>query len=192
MIVWVNGTFGSGKTTLAPTLQRELPGAVVADPEEIGFILRQVFPGKYRDFQDNPAWRPLVAHLVIHCHHENDGHPVIVPMTLLHRTYAAEIHDAVRAAGLPLRHLLLHAAPGTIAARIDAGAEYPGDKARSEKVRAFRHKQLPLYTAAYADWLAADAETIDTSRLTPRQVADRALALLRAGVPDRGPEAGGQ
>ncbi|GJF34096.1 ATP-binding protein [Kitasatospora sp. NE20-6] len=192
MIVWINGAFGSGKTTLATTLQQELPGAVLADPEEIGFILRQVFPGKYADFQDNPAWRPLVAQLVVHCHRENDGHPVIVPMTLLHRTYAAEIHNAVRAAGVPLRHLLLHAAPGTIGARIGSSTEYPGDAERSEKVRAFRRKQLPVYTEAYATWLAADAEVIDSTGLTPRQVADRALVLLEPRSAGGGSEADGR
>ncbi|MFI1524596.1 AAA family ATPase [Kitasatospora cineracea] len=190
MIVWINGPFGSGKTTLVTTLRDELPGAVAADPEEIGSILRQVFPGKYRDFQDNPAWRPLAAQLAIHCHRENDGHPVLVPMTLLRHTYATEIHDAVRAAGIPLRHLLLHAAPATVAARIDAATDYPGDEARSEKVRTFRRRQLPSYTAAYAAWLAADAEVIDTTGLTARQVADRALELLRPQPVGRGSEAG--
>ncbi|MFF4344922.1 AAA family ATPase [Kitasatospora sp. NPDC001540] len=188
MIVWINGPFGGGKTTLASTLRDELPGAVVADPEEIGFLLRQVFPGKYRDFQDNPAWRPLTAQLVVHCHRENDGRPVLVPMTLLRRGYAAEIHDAVRAAGIPLRHLLLHADPDTVAARIDAATEYPGDEARSAKVRAFRRRQLPSYTQAFASWLAADAEVVDTTGRTPRQVADRVLELLATG----GPEAGGR
>ncbi|QKW17842.1 AAA family ATPase [Kitasatospora sp. NA04385] len=188
MIVWINGPFGGGKTTLATTLRNELPGAVVTDPEEIGFVLRQVFPGKYADFQDNPAWRPLVAQLVIHCHRENGGRPVLVPMTLLRRSYAAEIHDAVRTTGVPLRHLLLHARPDTVAARIDTDPEYPGDEARSAKVRAFRRGRLPRYTEAFADWLAADAEVIDTTGLAPRQVADRALELLATG----GPEGGGR
>ncbi|MFE3113433.1 AAA family ATPase [Kitasatospora indigofera] len=179
MIVWINGAFGSGKTTLAQTLRRELPGAVLADPEEVGFILRQVFPGKYDDFQDNPAWRPLVAHLITHCHRENDGGPVIIPMTLLNQDYAAEIHATIHIAGIPLRHLLLHADTYTIADRIDASIEYPADMARSEKVRAFRRRQLPRYTTAFTGWLAADAEVVDTTCLTPRQVADRALALLR-------------
>ncbi|MGW4694089.1 hypothetical protein ACWEO1_17050 [Kitasatospora cineracea] len=45
MIVWINGPFGSGKTTLVTTLRHELPGAVAADLEEIdttGLTARQV------------------------------------------------------------------------------------------------------------------------------------------------------
>ncbi|MBD0692483.1 AAA family ATPase [Streptomyces sp. CBMA123] len=178
MIIWLNGPFGGGKTTLATTLQQELPGAVLFDAEEVGFLLRQIFPGKYKDFQDIPAWRPLVAEVALRCHQENDGHPVIIPMTLLRQDYAAEIHGAVRAAGVPLQHLLLHADPDTVSARIDSSVEFPDDEARSEKVRAFRRKKLPIYTAAYDSWLAADAEVIDTTHFTPRQVADQALKII--------------
>ncbi|MFG2911103.1 AAA family ATPase [Kitasatospora sp. NPDC048286] len=179
-VIWINGPFGGGKTTLATTLQRELPGAVLFDAEGVGFLLRQLFPGKYEDFQDNPAWRPLVAEFAVRCHRENDGRPVIIPMTLLRRDYAAEIHDAVRAADIPLRHLLLHADPDTVGARIAVGVEFPDDEARNEKVRAFRRRKLPVYTEAYDGWLAADAEVIDTTRLTPRQVADHASKTIGA------------
>ncbi|MFJ1756463.1 AAA family ATPase [Kitasatospora sp. NPDC088134] len=192
MIVWINGPFGVGKTTLATTLRQELPGAVLADPEEIGAVVRRVFPGTYRDFQDHPAWRALTAQLAVHCHRENGGRPVLVPMTLLRRTYAAEIHDAVRTAGAPLRHLLLHASPDTVRARIGAAVEYPGDEVRSAKVRAFRRRQLPVYEEAYGSWLAAGAEVVDTTGLTPRQVADRARALLGPLSAGRAPEADGR
>ncbi|MGA5703070.1 AAA family ATPase [Peterkaempfera bronchialis] len=178
MIVWINGPFGGGKTTLATALQQELSEAVLFDAEEIGFLLRQVFPGKYKDFQDFPSWRPLVAQFAVHCHRENDGQPVLIPLTLLRDDYAAEIHGGIRTAGIPLQHLLLHADPDTISARIDASMEFPDDEVRSEKVRAFRRRKLPVYTEAFTDWLAADAEVIDTTHLTPRQVADQALKTI--------------
>ncbi|WP_316528340.1 AAA family ATPase [Kitasatospora brasiliensis] len=182
MIVWINGPFGGGKTTLATTLRQELPGAVLFDAEEIGILLRQAFPGKHEDFQDFPSWRPLVAQFAVHCHRENNGHPVLIPMTLLRQDYAAEIHGTIRAAGIPLTHLLLHADPDTVSARIDAGTEFPDDEVRSEKVRAFRRRKLPAYVAAYAQWLATDADAIDTTHLTARHVADRALAGRRRAV----------
>ncbi|MFD5467492.1 AAA family ATPase [Kitasatospora sp. NPDC127059] len=179
-MIWINGPFGGGKTTLATTLLAELPGAVLFDAEEVGFLLRAVFPDKYRDFQDIPAWRPLVAEVAIRCHAENDGNPVIIPMTLLRQDYAAEIHGAIRVAGIPLQHFLLHADPDTVSARIDASIEFPDDEARSEKVRAFRRRKLPVYTEAHDGWLAADAEVIDTTHLIPRQVTDQALKSIGA------------
>ena len=39
VIIWVNGGFGAGKTTLAQELHRRLPDAVVYDPEEVGIML---------------------------------------------------------------------------------------------------------------------------------------------------------
>ena len=39
MIIWLNGGFGAGKTTLAEELHRRLPDAVVYDPEDVGLML---------------------------------------------------------------------------------------------------------------------------------------------------------
>ncbi|MFI9155442.1 hypothetical protein [Streptomyces sp. NPDC053367] len=40
MIVWLNGPFGGGKTTLASGPYSAPPGATVADPEAVGDLLR--------------------------------------------------------------------------------------------------------------------------------------------------------
>ena len=39
VIIWINGGFGAGKTTLAQELHRRLPDAVVYDPEDVGLML---------------------------------------------------------------------------------------------------------------------------------------------------------
>jgi hypothetical protein len=44
MIVWLNGTFGAGKTTTARELVTRLPDARVFGAEHVGFLLRQVHP----------------------------------------------------------------------------------------------------------------------------------------------------
>ena len=41
MILWLNGSFGAGKTTVAHELQRRLPDAFVYDPENVGYFLRK-------------------------------------------------------------------------------------------------------------------------------------------------------
>ena len=56
MIIWINGGFGAGKTTLAAELHRRLPDAVVYDPEDVGVMLwKWMRPND--DFQDLPSWR---------------------------------------------------------------------------------------------------------------------------------------
>ena len=43
-MIWLNGTFGAGKTATAYLLQSRLPHASVFDPENAGFYLRQNLP----------------------------------------------------------------------------------------------------------------------------------------------------
>ena len=54
MIIWINGGFGAGKTTLAEELHRRLPDAVLYDPEDVGLMLwKQLRPNG--DFQHLPS-----------------------------------------------------------------------------------------------------------------------------------------
>ena len=60
VIIWINGGFGAGKTTLAEELHRRLPDAVVYDPEDVGLMLwKWMRPDG--DFQHLPSWRELVV-----------------------------------------------------------------------------------------------------------------------------------
>ncbi len=40
MIIWINGPFGAGKTTLAERLRDRRPKSLSSDPEEIGFVVK--------------------------------------------------------------------------------------------------------------------------------------------------------
>ncbi len=42
MIIWINGPFGAGKTTLAERLRDRRPKSLIFDPEEIGFVVKGV------------------------------------------------------------------------------------------------------------------------------------------------------
>lgn len=59
-VIWLNGAFGAGKTTVARRLASLLPEAMTIDPEDIGGMLRKVVPEAMRtgDFQDLRVWRP--------------------------------------------------------------------------------------------------------------------------------------
>jgi hypothetical protein len=40
MIVWLNGTFGCGKTTTAAELRSLIPSSRLCDPETVGYMLQ--------------------------------------------------------------------------------------------------------------------------------------------------------
>ena len=60
VIIWINGGFGAGKTTLAQELHRRLPDAVVYNPEDVGIMLWKWLPSD-GDFQHMASWRELVV-----------------------------------------------------------------------------------------------------------------------------------
>lgn len=83
MLVWIDGAFGVGKTTVAKALARRWPAALTFDPEQLGFMLRRIVPPdlRTRDFQDMQLWRQLVRQTAAGLieHYER---PLIVPMAL--------------------------------------------------------------------------------------------------------------
>jgi hypothetical protein len=85
VIIWLNGGFGAGKTTLAEELHRRLPEAVVYNPEDVGLMLWKWMPPN-GDFQHLPSWRELVVTtaLSLRRHHADT---LIVPMSLIRDAY---------------------------------------------------------------------------------------------------------
>lgn len=55
VIVWVNGPFGGGKSTLVEELRPRWPEALVFDPEMVGYVLREIVDVPTGDFQDLPC-----------------------------------------------------------------------------------------------------------------------------------------
>ncbi|MGW3058439.1 AAA family ATPase [Streptomyces goshikiensis] len=183
MITWINGAFGSGKSTLAAGLHQALPGSVVADPEEIGDLLRRTLAGhprKLRDYQDYPAWRRLTTAYISEIAAHTSGH-VLVPMAVLSPAYAAEVFTPLRRSP-GLVHLVLHVESDELKARIDASEEFPGDETRSEAVRAYRRRRAVDYAAAAA-WMHADGHVIDTSALPAHAVLQAALSRISPAHP---------
>ena len=118
MLIWVNGTFGSGKTLTAHELKRRLHGAHVADPELLGFALRKMLPaGARHDFQDLPQWRIGVIATLTQAERASDG-PLIVPMTIVRDDYFDEIIGGLRNLGVDLRHYTLAATADTLHRRL--------------------------------------------------------------------------
>ncbi|MCZ1011061.1 NUDIX hydrolase [Streptomyces lydicus] len=184
MIVWLNGTFGAGKTTTAHELLDLLPGSTLYDPELLGSGLRMMLPAKrfeeIDDYQDLPAWRRMVVDTAAALLTEVPG-PLVTPMTLLRQEYRDEIFGALAARRIPVRHVLLHADETILRARITDREDTSGDAgdAASTPRRSLEH------LGPYADalrWLQGDAHVVDTTRLTPRQTAERVAEAVRTGA----------
>ena len=119
MIIWINGAFGSGKTSAAYELNRRLPGSFVYDPENVGFFIRRNAPADFSkgDFQDIPLWRKMNYELISLIASQYSG-TLIIPMTLVNPTYYAEIVGRLIADGLNVRHFILYASKGEILRRL--------------------------------------------------------------------------
>jgi hypothetical protein len=83
VIIWLNGTFGAGKTTTAGLLRERLDGSRIFDPEHVGSMLAgNLRDLSFDDFQDLPPWRALVPP-VLHEVQRFTGATVIAPQSVL-------------------------------------------------------------------------------------------------------------
>ncbi|MGW5821706.1 NUDIX hydrolase [Streptomyces noursei] len=184
MIVWLNGTFGAGKTTAAHEVLDLLPGSTLYDPELLGTGLRSMLPPKrleeVDDYQDLPSWRRMVVDTAAALLTEVPG-PLVTPMTLLRQEYRDEIFGALAARRIPVRHVLLDAEETILRSRIAHREETPGDPEGNAAVRRWCLEHLGPYAQAL-DWLKSDAHVVDTTTLTPRQTAERVAEAVRTGA----------
>lgn len=170
MIVFINGAFGVGKTTVALRLRERIAPSLLYDPEEIGFavraILRDVTP--VDDFQDYPEWRVLTidAARQIRAHR---NHTLLMPMTVLRHDYFTEITNGLRAIDTDLRLLRLTASEATLRERILARpeAEGPHQWALSHLSAALEAMADPRFGAE-----------VKTDARTPSEVAELAVAAI--------------
>jgi len=178
MMIWINGAFGAGKTTLAEEMHRRLPDALAFDPEYVGYILREWVPRPDSgDFQDIPLWRRLVAEFAIGMSADY-GRPLIIPMTLVNAAYREEIFGLIGQAGERLLHVFLDVPPGELRRRIDAQVLDANNPEADASARAFRHRNVDRCVAARAE-LPAGTLILRGDQHTPAQLADLVVEALR-------------
>ena len=118
MIIWINGSFGVGKTSTAELLKKELDNSIMYDPEEIGGFLSNVFEHEKDDFQDYELWRTLNSDILKYmC---SIYEIVIVPMTITNKQYYDEIVNKLEVSGIKLNHFILCASKENIINRLDS------------------------------------------------------------------------
>lgn len=99
MFILINGSFGIGKTTASKRLASVLPRTRIADPEDVGFVLRRLPPWalgrreRADDYQDMALWRRLI---VVQARFVHRLAPVvIVPMAFTNHDYFAAFAEAL-------------------------------------------------------------------------------------------------
>jgi chloramphenicol 3-O-phosphotransferase len=157
-VVWINGSFSSGKTTVAQLLVEQLDTAFLLDPELIGLTLRDhlVPPALYpEDFQDLDLWRSFTRDAVRDAAQRFEGF-VIVPMTIARADYFQEVIVAV-ARAVRLDHFTLMASRETILRRELTRPDATGGWAQQTIDRV-----LPaLEHSRFAEHIDAETQTAD-------------------------------
>ncbi len=166
MIVWLNGTFGVGKTTTSRKLDALSDAWRPFDPEWVGSMLsNNLSDYAVTDFQQYPSWRrlvPVVADELIRF----TGQDLIAAQSVLVEDYWREIRTGLADLGHDVLHVVLDADATTLHARIDSDRNEPA------RIRPWRHRHVETYLDALT-WLRPAADlVIDT-------VADDAEAVAR-------------
>ena len=175
VIIWLNGGFAAGKTTLAEELHRRLPDAVVYNPQDVGLMLWKWIRSD-GDFQHLPSWRELVVAtaLSLRRHHADT---LIVPMSLIRDAYRNEVLGGLAGAGEEVLHVFLAADGGALRERLNARVTRPG--------RDWDQAALELGMTPVAEIVAAAARQphgtlmLRSDQLTPAELADEVLAAAR-------------
>src|SRR6516164_7406846 len=177
VIIWINGGFGAGKTTLAEELHLRLPDAVVYDPEDVGLMLWKWMPPN-GDFQHLPSWRELVVAtaLSLRRHHADT---LIVRMSLIRDAYRAEILGGLAAAGEQVLHVFLEVDAGVLRERLNARVTDPKYTDWEQAARELGMTGVDEMVAAAARQPAGTL-LLRSDQLTPAALADKVLAA--AGV----------
>jgi predicted kinase len=174
MIIWLNGGFAAGKTTLAEELHSRLPDAVVYNPEDIGLMLWKWLPPN-DDFQDLRSWRELViaTALSLRRHHADT---LIVPMSLIRDEYRVEILGGLADAGEEVLHVFLEVDVDVLRERIDARTAPHDNPGASQSPREWAFSRVDAAIAAAARQPDGTL-MLRSDRLSPAQLADEVLAM---------------
>jgi hypothetical protein len=175
VIIWINGGFGAGKTTLAEELHRRLPDALVYDPEDVGLMLwKWMRPDG--DFQHLPSWRELVVATALSLRRYH-ADMLIVPMSLIRDAYRTEILGGLADAGEQVLHVFLEADAGVLRERLNARARVtdPGNPEWDQAARESGMTGVDEMVAAAARQPGGTL-MLRSDRLTPAELTGEVLA----------------
>jgi gluconate kinase len=175
VIIWLNGGFGAGKTTLAEELHRRIPDAVVYDPEDVGLMLwKWLVPND--DFQDLASWRELVVATAVSLR-KHHAETLIVPMSLIRDAYRAEILGGLEDAGEEILHVFLEADSSVLQERLSTRVRITNDEGWDEPTLDWAVTRIDAAVLA-ATQQPRGTLMLRSDRLSPAELADEVLAAL--------------
>lgn len=176
MVIWLNGAFGAGKTTVAAELCARLPGAFCYDPENAGYFLRRNTPPccHTADFQDMMLWRQINRQLLALICRQYPG-PVVAPMTVIRPQYWRELTGGLAEEGIRVEHFILEADRRTIIRRLKKRSL--GMLRREE----FALNALDRCLEAFSQM--PEARKIQTEDKSPGRIAEEIAALCGLELP---------
>lgn len=123
MVIFVNGSFGVGKTSVARLLVERLPRSALFDPEPLGIVLMRItapWPSSapIDDFQDLRVWRSTSIRLIRALRRLRET--IVVPMAFSNVDYLDEFLTSLRQRDRETFHFCLTAPVDTIRARLAA------------------------------------------------------------------------
>ena len=165
VIIWINGTFGAGKTTTGRLLVQRDPRLRLFDAEWVGYMLRNnLSDHAVTDFRHYESWRvltPVVADELVRF----TGQSLVAVQTVLEESYWDELKTGLTDRSHQVLHVVLEADEAVMRRRIDTDQD-------DVAARPSRIDHLPRYASARS-WLAARADlVVDTTGLTPDLAAD--------------------
>lgn len=125
MIIWIDGAYGVGKSTLAEKLHGLLPNSSIFDAENVGNAVRDNMPQSVyysETFEGYPLWFHVCNELLTELTDRFDG-AVLVPMTLTRRESFARFAEPLRSKEIEIVHVLLESSKEVIHDRILARGE---------------------------------------------------------------------
>ncbi len=171
MIIFINGSFGVGKTTVAELLVQRLPNSLLYDPEEVGYFLSKIVHpiDHFDDFQDLFMWRTLVV-TTAKLLKETYRRTLIMPMTIWHRPYFDEVMSGLRSIEPDLLHVCLTASAETLYNRV-------AQREHTPEARTWIHERIECCVVAFQG--PEFAVHIDAEHNTPEEIVQEILVSIQ-------------
>ena len=175
MIIWINGAFGAGKSTVAELLHEKIPESYLYDPENVGAFIWDNSPdslSRKGDFQDIPLWRSMNYEMLKYLDANYKG-ALIVPMTLTNPQYYDEVVGRLERDGIVVKSFILTASRETLVSRL---------RGRGEEENGWGEQQIDRCLTAFVSGTIPGKQILTDDR----SVDEVAKAILQTLQPYEG------